>query len=174
MWTYNHTDTLYHYGVPGMKWGRRKRAEKLYKKVGKQRGAGDYWRDQGREAARKYTSSAAIMDAKAKQLESQGKIARAEASRQAANKLKSQAANVRRKYDETASKYYDKASRIEEKVSKYATKKNVDLGKDRVDRILKSSSLKTYNSIKNYEDAQKIARYKAMVDKLRNNGATSN
>ena len=174
MWTYNYTDELYHYGVPGMKWGQRKKAEKLYKKVGKQRGIGDYWKDQGTESARKYKSAAAILEAKAKQYEAKGKVVKAEASRQAAKKLNVKAADARRKYDETALQYYNKASRIEDKVSKYATKKRVDIGKDRVDSILKSSKLKSYNETKSWEDSKKMAKYKNMVNSFRNGNASTN
>ena len=33
MWTYNYNDELYHYGIPGMKWGV-KRAQRFYEKTG--------------------------------------------------------------------------------------------------------------------------------------------
>ena len=91
MWQYNYTNELYHYGVPGMKWGHRKRfyetendydyrmkrkeAKKLYRKTGdktqykkdKLRAKVDYYKkeaDLKRKDTGKYMRERAVAQAK--------------------------------------------------------------------------------------------------------------
>lgn len=152
---------LCHYGVKGMKWGHRKaqkyasRAERKYAKAGDRMGRADYYRDKGNQAAQKHERTAAVFDKQAKKSEARGEYFKAEASRRAASAIRTRGANEKAKSDEMVAYYEQRASRITEKASTYATKKRVDLGKAKVDEILKNSRTKGYDRAKAVDEANR-------------------
>jgi hypothetical protein len=160
MWEYTYTDELYHYGVPGMKWGRRKarlerRSEKKYRKAGHLQGRSDYYKGLGDEAMRKHENSAKLFDAQAKKFDKAGSIWRAEASRKAAEALRQRGANQKASQDAIAERLERRANKMTEKASAYATKKRVDLGKKRIDAIFAEGKQKGYDRAKTNDTYQK-------------------
>ena len=155
---YNTSEELMHYGVKGMKWGQRRaqkyeaRTARKYARAGKSAGYAEYQRNKGSEAYKKHAQGASVLEKAAKQYDAKGNVFKAEAARKAASALRTRGENVRARYDSDAARYERKAQRITEKASTYATKKRVDLGKSRIDSILKESKKKGYESAKLTEE----------------------
>ena len=163
---------LKHYGVKGMKWGKRKarleaRTTRRFARVGKKLGAAEYERAKGAEAYKKHNDAAKVFDKAAKSYEAKGNYFKAEASRKAAAALRARGENVKRSRDEGAAYLEKRASKMQEKVSAYAHKKNVDLGKKKIDSILSASKQKGYDSRKRAEEAY---NERNLRDKLGDNG----
>lgn len=149
---------LYHHGVKGMKWGRRKarlenKAARRYGRAARKLGAAQYERDMGADAYRKHDANAKVLDKAAKKYERQGSIFKAEASRRAAAALRARGENVKRQRDEAAARLEKRADKLNQKANSYATKKRVDLGKQRLDAILSENKKKGYDSQKLIEDS---------------------
>lgn len=160
MWQYNYTNELYHYGVPGMKWGKRKarletKVGKKFKKSGTYQGYADHYRNKGTEAYKKHDSAATAFEKSARRLDASGAHLRAEAARKTAAAIRSRGENIMKQQESYAAKYQAKADKLAEKASKYATKKNIDLGKKRIDSILKESRERGAQTIARNEQYQK-------------------
>lgn len=162
---------LYHHGVKGMKWGVHKRRDlkvaKRFAKVGKKRGAADFYREQGNTAYKKHNENAAVLEKTAKKYEQKGSYIKAQAARKAAEAVRARGENIRASNYATADKYMKKADKLNQKASAYATKKRVDLGKKKIDYILKESAKKGYNREKRFDE---IAKESNLRDKLGDNG----
>lgn len=147
---------LYHYGVKGMKWGvRRKRdkssgsdrkqaratrkVENAYAKAGAARGQADYILSKGRKQASRENSDARMLEKASKDYASQGKNIRAGLTRYAANIARSNAKDAMQKAKEEAEYFVQREKYMTVKAQTIATKKNVNLGKNRVNEILSSS-----------------------------------
>ena len=171
---YNPAEELIHYGVKGMKWGRRRaqryeaRTTRKYARAGRNSGFAEYERNKGAEAYKKHAHGASVLEKAAKQYEAKGNVFKAEASRKAASALRARGANVRAQHEAEAARYERKAQRITEKASTYATKKRVDLGKSRIDSILKDSKAKGINAAKERDE---IARQWEIEERVGETGA---
>lgn len=149
---------LYHHGVKGMKWGKRKarleaKTTRKFSRAGKKLGAAEYERSMGAEAYRKHDATAKTFDKAARQYESKGNYFKAEASRRAAAALRARGENIKRSRDEGAAYLEKRAAKMQEKASAFASKKNVDLGKKKIDSILSENKKKGFESAKNSEEA---------------------
>ena len=176
MWRYNYSNELYHYGVLGMKWGRRKyqnkdgsltpagekryaklekKVSKKYAKAGRKAGEAAYQRDKGDREYEQHKKAASAFDKAAKKYEKEGNYFKAEASRRASEAIKTRGENKRAERYEMADYYMKRSNKLKEKANTFATKKKVDMGKSKVDSILKQSKQKGYENAKDAEEFQK-------------------
>lgn len=160
---------LYHYGVKGMKWGHRralKREEKLqrraakfqskterkYRSAGIAAGEAEYYRKKGDEAAREYDTNAKTFEKAATTYERSGQAFKAIAARKIAEAYRQKAKSARANFDEQAKEYTERSEYLTQKANKFAAKKNVDLGKSKVDSILKESKSTGMERARKYEE----------------------
>lgn len=129
---------LMHYGVPGMKWGHRKAIRK-FTKVGRAQGMSDYYRSKSNDIKKKHESMAAAIDKQAKQYDKQGGAIKAEMARRTAEAVRKRGMNASSDSAWWAEHYAKRSKKLLDKANKYADKKHVDLGKNKVNSILKDS-----------------------------------
>lgn len=144
-----------------------KKVTKKYSKVGINTGKSEYWRDKGDKAYESHERNAKVLDKTAKQLESEGKYLRAEAARKSADALRSRGANVRAEQYKVADAYLRRSNKLEQKASSFATAANTELGKNKINSILKSSSKKGYDRAKSTDEFQ---REREIHDRLGDEG----
>lgn len=162
---------LYHYGVPGMKWGVRNKRElkvaKRFARAGRKQGVADYYRDEGRNAYKKHDENARVLDKTAKKYEQQGAYIKAQLARKAASALRARGQNIKARNDAIADSYNKKVEKLTMKAEKYATKKRVDLGTKKIKSILGESKKKGYEREKSIND---YARERDIEDALGEQG----
>ena len=129
-----------------------KKIEKQHKNAGDALGRADYYKRKGDEASAKYDENARVWNKAAKQHEKEGNFFRAEAFKRMAQKEEEKSAAARKDYDAQANEWLQRSERYTQKASKISTKKNVDVGKQRVDEIISVSRQKGYDSEKRYND----------------------
>ena len=154
---------LYHHGIKGMRWGRRrfqnedgtltsagkKRYEgkviKSYKKMGKAQGVADYYKDKADRIGKKYDDKAAEYETKAKMFEAEGSSVKAAKMRAKAESIRDERKAATVNEDREAAKYSRKADILKAKAVSITTKKNVDIGRAKIDTVLTKHRNKSYN-----------------------------
>lgn len=136
---------LYHHGVKGMKWGHRRAVTRKYKKLGRQMGREDYYREQSKKVGDEYDRRAAELDAKAAIYKSEGNAVKAAKLSAKAQQVRNEKNSATAETDALAEKYRLKQSVMQAKIHSAETKKNVNLGQAKVDHLL----LKTRNKERN-------------------------
>lgn len=179
MWVKNYSEELYHHGIKGQRWGVRrfqnedgsltpagkkrqakleKKLEKKYAKAGDAAGRAAYHKSKGDEAAKQYDDNAKVLNRAAAQYEKEGKILRAEAARRLAKRQTEKGLKARENYDLVAEAYLEQSKYYNKKANKFATKKNIDLGKERVNSILKKFKQKGFDAEKRDEEIDNLFR----------------
>ena len=134
-----YSDELMHYGVKGMKWGvrrARKKVEKAYKKAGNAQGRADYILSRGRQIANASYRNARSLDKSSNEHAQKGHRVRAKIHKYFADSERSTARETMRVTREDAKEWLEISDAYKERASKMATKKNVSIGKNRVDELL--------------------------------------
>ena len=184
----NKPDELTHWGIKGQKWGERRyqnedgtltpagekryaknlrKAERKYKGAGDAAGRAAFYKSKGDEASSKYDRDAEVLNKAAKQYDKEGKILRAEATRRLAESVKNKGLQARAEYDEQAKVWLNRSEYLKEKAEKFTSKKNVDVGKKRINSIMKEYEKKGFDSEKrDYEWEQTRNEYSQPTDKV--------
>lgn len=148
---------LYHYGVPGMRCGKRKamrienRATRKYKKAGVNLGKADYWKQSGNKTYKTYNAGAKTLENQSKKFEQKGNAIGAELAKRSASALREKGKSARAEKYALADRYSKKAEKNKEKAAKYTTKKRVDLGNKKIEGIIGESRKKGYEYAKGSE-----------------------
>lgn len=119
-------------------------------------GRAEYQRKKGDEAARKYDDTAKAYEKQAKKLEKDGDYVGADSARKTAEAFRKKSANAREEYDFVADAYLKRSEVLTKRAGAIATKKNVDLGKMRVESILKKAKKDGYQDEKEWDDIMEV------------------
>lgn len=135
------------------------KTEKMYSKQGKRQGMADFYKDKADSTQKKYDDTAKAFDKTAGRLDKEGKHLRAELSRRAAESIRNKGVKEAQQYRDTAELFMRSGDRMGKKASEFATKKNVNVGKNRVNALLKESRSRGYQNEKEaYEFQQELRK----------------
>lgn len=122
-----------------------------YARAGSAEGRAKYNREQGdkiTEFGERVAQKAESASRAAREKGGKGNMVKSASLQISANVSRNAAAKARESYDKDAAFYSKLAEHRKEKASKYATKKRVDLGKNEVDKILRTNRKLGYESEK--------------------------
>ena len=129
-----------------------KKVESRYARAGRVAGTAQYERDKGAAALKSHENAAKRLDNMASKYDSSGKVARAELARSAAKLTRNRGANINAEQQRIADMYMKRSNHLNEKASSFANDTNVNLGKNKIDSILKNAKKEGYDSAKNWDD----------------------
>ena len=129
-----------------------KKVSKKYAKAGKVAGEAAYERDKGDRSYEAHKKNADVFDKAAAKYEREGSYFKAEAARKSANALRTRGENIRAEQYEIADSYLKRSNKLNKKAADVATKKNVDLGKKKINTILEKSKKEGYESAKAWDE----------------------
>lgn len=120
------------------------KAEKIYSKQGERQGRADFYKNKADTEFKSYDDTAKAFDKTAARLDKEGKYLRAEASRKTAEAIRKTGEKRVEEYRKTAESLMERSNYYGQKASKFTSKKNVTVGKDRINAVLKSSRKEGY------------------------------
>ena len=135
-----------------------KKIKSAYENAGDSMGRADYYKSKGDEAAKKYEDNERVLRKAAAQYDKEGKVLKAEAARRTADWQKAKGEKAREEWNEKVKAELEEADYYKQKASKISTKKNVELGRSTVDKILKDSRAKGMKDAKDDDEYDRWLR----------------
>lgn len=130
-------------------------AERRYKKAGKRAGMADYEREKGDRAYKSHDDNAKVMDKMAAKYEKSGNYIKAEAMRKSAAAVRARGENVRAGHYETANAYMKRSEHLNQKAESFASEAKVNVGKNKVNDIMKKARDEGYKNAKAWDDMER-------------------
>lgn len=131
------------------------KASRKYTAAGRFKGAADYERSRGNEIQKSHYHNASVLDKKAAQLDKKGSVYSAEATRKAANAMRSRGDNIKAEREKTAAGYDAYAKRKQEKANEYCTDTRINLGKNNINSLIEKGRKTGFENAKAMEEYAK-------------------
>lgn len=170
MWRIERNDELYHHGVKGQKWGKRryqnqdgsltpagkerysKKLTKMYAQLGRTQGRAEYYKQKGKAVAKEQDKNAKLYEEHAKLYDSGGKHMAAAGYRMKSEQARAESKRIKEENQAMVRSCIARVEKMNTKISKLESKSGTKLGKDIVDSILKENKLKGYNAEKWWDE----------------------